>query len=103
MRTNEILWFKEHLAINIFHLFIRYYVTGEKAGEIEVSSDNLPGLPDNIQPASKGGYWVAFPMLRLGGSFDFLAENAWIRRFLVLVSLQCCVSFYYITIIVCVS
>lgn len=70
-----------------YFLFIRYYIKGTKAGRTEVFADNLPGLPDNIQPASKGGYWVAFPLLRPGNPFDFFAENAWLRRFLVPVGL----------------
>ena len=73
----------------MFYSSNRYYVHGAKAGNVEVFSDNLPGLPDNIQPASSEGYWVAFPMLRPGNSFDFFAENAWLRRFLVPVSLHC--------------
>jgi len=37
---------------------LRVWVTGSRAGEVDVVLDNLPGFPDNINPAGDGTYWV---------------------------------------------
>ena len=37
----------------------RYWFDGPKKGRVEVFVDDLPGLPDNINRASDGTYWVA--------------------------------------------
>lgn len=42
----------------------RFYLAGPKAGTLELVADNLPGVPDNINRASDGGYWVAFAGMR---------------------------------------
>jgi ribose transport system permease protein len=42
----------------------RYWIEGEKAGELEVLFDNLPGYPDNINRASDGNYWLALVGIR---------------------------------------
>ena len=43
----------------------RYHLAGPLAGSTDVFIDNLPGLPDNISPNSRGdGYWVAFAVTR---------------------------------------
>jgi len=42
----------------------RYYVSGPKAGRREVVADDLPGYPDNINPSSDGGFWVAMVAMR---------------------------------------
>ncbi|QEX21835.1 ABC transporter permease [Hypericibacter adhaerens] len=42
----------------------RYWIAGEKAGQLEILIDNLPGYPDNINRASDGNYWLAFVGLR---------------------------------------
>ena len=43
----------------------RYHLTGALAGTTDVFIDNLPGLPDNVSPNSRGdGYWVAFAVTR---------------------------------------
>jgi len=39
----------------------RYYLKGPKAGTIDIFSEALPGLPDNINSNGKGTIWVAFP------------------------------------------
>lgn len=42
----------------------RYYFAGPKAGRKEVVVDDLPGYPDNINPSSDGGFWVAMVAMR---------------------------------------
>jgi ribose transport system permease protein len=42
----------------------RYYFAGPKAGRKETVVDGLPGYPDNINPSSDGGYWVALVAMR---------------------------------------
>ncbi len=37
----------------------RYWLTGDKAGQVDVFVDNLPGFPDNITFNGKDTYWVA--------------------------------------------
>ena len=49
----------------------RYYLSGPKAGT-KVFADNLVGIPDNISPASSGGYWVGSGASRHSGYFVFL-------------------------------
>jgi ribose transport system permease protein len=42
----------------------RLWIAGSKSGQVEVFASNLPGLVDNINRASDGGYWVAIVALR---------------------------------------
>lgn len=42
----------------------RFYFAGPKAGRKEVVVDDLPGYPDNINPSSDGGFWVAMVAMR---------------------------------------
>ena len=42
----------------------RYWIEGERKGELEIVVDNLPGYPDNINRASDGTYWLAFVGIR---------------------------------------
>jgi ribose transport system permease protein len=42
----------------------RFYVSGPKAGQVEVVVDRLPGYPDNINRASDGTYWAAIMGVR---------------------------------------
>ena len=42
----------------------RYWIEGEKAGQLELLVDNLPGYPDNINRASDGNYWAALLGMR---------------------------------------
>ncbi len=37
----------------------RYWISGEKEGQVERVIDSLPGYPDNINLASDGNYWIA--------------------------------------------
>ncbi|CAG7835112.1 unnamed protein product, partial [Allacma fusca] len=38
---------------------MRYYLKGPKAGTSDIFVDGLPGLPDNIRPNGRGGYYIA--------------------------------------------
>ncbi|XP_071480359.1 adipocyte plasma membrane-associated protein-like [Diadema antillarum] len=62
----------------------RYHLTGPREGETEVFVDNLPGVPDNIRPSRRGGYWIglAFVGGRLGPLpvFDLLAPRPHLRK-----------------------
>jgi ribose transport system permease protein len=42
----------------------RYWFAGPKAGRVEIVLENLPGYPDNINPASDGNYWLALVGMR---------------------------------------
>ena len=42
----------------------RYFISGPRKGEFEPVVENLPGVPDNINRASDGNYWVAFAGMR---------------------------------------
>ncbi|KAK2143487.1 hypothetical protein LSH36_838g01017 [Paralvinella palmiformis] len=42
----------------------RCYIRGDKKGQVEIFSDNLPGLPDNIRRNPSGNYWVALTVVR---------------------------------------
>ena len=55
-------------------------MSGSKAGTSDIFADNLVGLPDNISPASSGGYWVAMGASRHSGLLDMLYRNPWIRN-----------------------
>ncbi len=37
----------------------RVWITGPRAGEVEVFVDNLPGFPDNVSTGTDGLFWVA--------------------------------------------
>jgi sugar lactone lactonase YvrE len=43
---------------------LKYWLTGEKAGQTERLLDNLPGFPDNVSTGTDGVFWVAIPSLR---------------------------------------
>lgn len=42
----------------------RLWISGSKAGTVEVVVDRLPGYPDNINRASDGSYWCAIMGMR---------------------------------------
>ncbi|KAB2051518.1 hypothetical protein ES319_A12G059800v1 [Gossypium barbadense] len=57
----------------------KYYIEGNKQGELEKFVDNLPGLPDNIKYDGEGHYWIA---LATGNSvvLDLALRYAFIRK-----------------------
>ena len=69
-------------------------MSGPKQGSHEMFADNLPGLPDNIRRSERGGYWVAFAVVRHPEKFsvwDTLSNKPWIRRQMAKVGARMCV------------
>ena len=65
-------------------------MSGEKAGQLEIFADNLPGLPDNIRRSSSGGYWVGSATVRHPNRpaiYDWAARMPFIRRVIAKVNL----------------
>jgi ribose transport system permease protein len=60
----------------------RYYITGPKKGKLEMLIPDLPGLPDNINRASDGNYWVALVGVRTP-SYDLAMRLPAFRRRMV--------------------
>ncbi len=56
----------------------RYWIAGPKAGKLETLIDDLPGLPDNINRASDGCYWLALVGLRTP-AYDLAMEDPGFR------------------------
>lgn len=55
----------------------RYWLKGDRAGEVDTFADNLPGLPDNVTFNGRDRFWVALysprdPMLDALGPVPFL-------------------------------
>lgn len=66
----------------------RYHLKGPREGTTDVFVDNLPGLPDNIKPSLRGGYWVALAVVRLYGLLDTMASLPGLRSFIAKVLLD---------------
>jgi ribose transport system permease protein len=56
----------------------RYWIAGPKAGRLETLIPDLPGLPDNINRASDGCYWLALVGLRTP-AYDLAMEDPGFR------------------------
>ena len=56
----------------------RYWIGGPKAGQLETLISDLPGLPDNINRASDGCYWLALVGLRTP-AYDLAMEDPGFR------------------------
>ena len=56
----------------------RYWIAGPKAGKLETLINDLPGLPDNINRASDGCYWLALVGLRTP-TYDLAMEDPGFR------------------------
>lgn len=52
---DEYLLFNETMRYRV----MRYWLKGERAGEVEVFADNLPGFPDNVTFNGEDRFWVA--------------------------------------------
>lgn len=57
----------------------RYWIKGPKKGQLEPFITGLPGVPDNINRSSDGGYWVAFAGMRTP-AWDLAARLPGFRR-----------------------
>jgi ribose transport system permease protein len=60
----------------------RFWIAGPRAGQFEPFLVDLPGLPDNINRASDGGYWLAFAGMRTP-AFDLTMRHSDFRRRMV--------------------
>lgn len=58
---------------------IRYWLTGDKAGQHDVFIDNLPGFPDGISFNGDGMFWLALFAPR-DATLDFAAPYPWLRK-----------------------
>ena len=56
----------------------RYWIAGPNAGKLETVIADLPGLPDNINRASDGSYWLALVGLRTP-AYDLAMEDPGFR------------------------
>ena len=71
----------------------RYHLKGPKEGTTDIFLDNLPGLPDNISPNSRGdGYWVAFAHSRTWFT-DYMVQRPTLRLAMVKVRIIGCTIF----------
>ncbi|WP_027461186.1 SMP-30/gluconolactonase/LRE family protein [Deinococcus murrayi] len=57
----------------------RLWLTGERAGRLEVFADSLPGYPDNVRWDGADTFWVALPSRR-SPLLDATARQPWLRR-----------------------
>ena len=57
----------------------RLWLKGDKKGQSEVFTDNLPGFPDNITEAPDGGFWVALVSARTE-QLDAMIESPFRRK-----------------------
>ncbi|CAL8111727.1 unnamed protein product [Orchesella dallaii] len=65
---------------------MRYYIQGKNQGQSDIFVDNLPGLPDNIRPNGRGGYFIVLASPRIPSEFSALdVAGNWplTRRFIV--------------------
>ena len=60
----------------------RYWIAGPKKGRVEPFIDFLPGLPDNINRASDGTYWLALVGMRQP-AFDLALKMTGFRKLMV--------------------
>ena len=60
----------------------RYWIAGPDSGKTEILIDELPGIPDNINRASDGNYWLALVGIRTP-TFDLAARKPAFRRRMV--------------------
>lgn len=58
---------------------LRYWIEGEKQGDLEVLIDNLPGFPDNIARADNDGYWLGLASPR-SPALDNMSDSPMIRK-----------------------
>lgn len=57
---------------------LKYWLAGEREGEIEVLLDNLPGFPDNLKSGEQGRFWLGLAAPR-NALLDGLSDKPFIR------------------------
>ncbi|CAG7827724.1 unnamed protein product [Allacma fusca] len=60
---------------------LRYYLKGPKAGTFDVFLDGIPGVPDNIRPNGRGGYFIAMRFER-SSAVEYLGPLPQLRKLL---------------------
>ncbi|KAF5958070.1 hypothetical protein HYC85_005295 [Camellia sinensis] len=61
----------------------RYYIQGEKKGDVDTFIDNLPGIPDNIRYDGEGQYWIGLGTTTTL-SWDLALRYPFIRKVLAI-------------------
>jgi sugar lactone lactonase YvrE len=69
---------------SIFSFLFNFYLCSPKAGTAEVFMDNMAGLPDNINLATNGNYWVACFTRRLA-LLDFMHPYPKLKKLVSLI------------------
>ncbi|KAE8693449.1 adipocyte plasma membrane-associated protein-like [Hibiscus syriacus] len=62
----------------------KYYIKGNKQGEVEKFIDNLPGFPDNIKYDGDGHYWIAL-VAATSVPLDLAFKYPFIRKAMIVV------------------
>lgn len=57
----------------------KLWLTGERAGSVEVICENLPGIPDNMSRGSDGTFWIGMPSTRNALLDRLLPRPGWLR------------------------
>lgn len=58
---------------------LRYWLTGDKAGQTETFLDNLPGFPDGVSAGSNGIFWIAIASPR-DPQLDAMLPSPFLRK-----------------------
>lgn len=57
---------------------LKYWLTGEREGEIDVLLENLPGFPDNLKSGEQGRFWLGLAAPR-NQLLDGLSDKPFVR------------------------
>mgnify|MGYP001036328699 FL=1 len=60
---------------------LRYWLTGQNAGQKEIFIENLPGFPDGVSGNDQGVFWLAMPTPRIP-IIDAAQSRPWLSMFL---------------------
>ncbi|MCS7078567.1 MAG: SMP-30/gluconolactonase/LRE family protein [Chloracidobacterium sp.] len=67
------------LAETAKYRILRYWLAGERRGQVETLIDNLPGFPDGVSAGSNGVFWVAL-FARRNATLDKLLPQPFWRK-----------------------
>ncbi|KAL6520004.1 Strictosidine synthase [Orobanche hederae] len=90
----EDLYFANGVAVSADQIFLifcetamrrckKYYIQGPRKGSIEMFTENLPGLPDNIRYDGEGQYWIALSTDAY--SWELLQRYPFVRKVIAIV------------------
>ncbi|MCH8497441.1 MAG: SMP-30/gluconolactonase/LRE family protein [Marinobacter sp.] len=74
---NDYLLFNETFRYRVQ----RFWLQGERVGQLETFADNLPGFPDGISRSPRGGYWLTLVAPR-SDLLDRLHPYPWAKTLL---------------------